>query len=50
MSADAGQAPAAPPSVAAALRMARAAVDYLNTPDAAAIDGMACGEVLVALG
>jgi hypothetical protein len=50
MSADAGHAPAAPRSVAAALRMARAAAGYLNTPDAAALDGAACGEVLVALG
>src|SRR5262252_5621898 len=50
MSADAGLAPAAPRSVAAALCMARAAVDYLNSPDAAGLDGIGCGEVLVALG
>jgi hypothetical protein len=40
----------APESVAEALGMARAAVDYLNTPDAAVLDGACCGEVLVALG
>jgi Domain of unknown function (DUF222) len=40
----------APQSVAEALGMARAAVDYLNTPDAADLDGAACGEALVALG
>ena len=39
-----------PQSVAAALRMARAAANYLNAPDAAALDGTACGEALVALG
>src|SRR5215471_11798196 len=50
MSADAGLAPAAPRSVAAALCMARAAAGYLNSPDAATVDGTACGEVLVALG
>src|SRR5215469_2477233 len=50
MSADAGTAPAAPQSVADALAMARAAAGYLTTPDAAALDGIACGEVLVALG
>src|SRR5215472_9968525 len=46
----AGCSPAAPTSVADALAMARAAAGYLNTPDAAALDGSACGEVLVALG
>jgi len=40
----------APQSVAGALDMARAAVDYLNAPGAAVFDGAACGEVLVALG
>jgi hypothetical protein len=30
--------------------MARAAAGYLNTPDAVSLDGLACGEVLVALG
>jgi hypothetical protein len=40
----------APQSVAGALGMARAAVDYLNAPDAAGLDGTAYGEVLVALG
>jgi len=40
----------APQSVAAALGMARAAMDYLNAPGAAVFDGAACGEVLVALG
>jgi hypothetical protein len=50
MSADAGHAPAAPRSVADALAMARAAAGYLNTADAAALDGAACGEVLVAVG
>ena len=30
--------------------MARAAVDYMNAPDAAGLDGTACGEALVALG
>ena len=30
--------------------MARAAVDYMNAPDAAWLDGSACGEALVALG
>jgi Domain of unknown function (DUF222) len=40
----------APQSVAGALGMARAAVDYLNAPDAAGLDGASCGEVLVALG
>jgi hypothetical protein len=50
MSADAGLAPAAPQNVADALAMARAAAGYLNSPDAAALDGTACGEVLVALG
>ena len=30
--------------------MARAAVDYMNAPDAAGLDGAACGEALVALG
>jgi Domain of unknown function (DUF222) len=39
-----------PENVAEALGMARAAVDYLNSPDAAALDGAACGEALVALG
>src|SRR5215468_1595246 len=50
MSAAAGRSPAAPRNVADALAMARAAACYLNTPDAAALDGTACGEVLVALG
>jgi hypothetical protein len=50
MCGDAGCSPGAPRSVAAALSMARAAVDYLNTPDAADLDGAACGEALVALG
>jgi hypothetical protein len=40
----------APQSVAEALGMARAAVDYLNSPDAAGLDGAACGEALVTLG
>ena len=43
-------APGVPQSVAAALRMAHAAVDYLNTPDAAGLDGTACGQTLIALG
>ncbi len=47
---DAGNASGAPRSVAVALRMARAAADYLNAPDAAGLDGAACGEALIALG
>ena len=39
-----------PGSVAEALRMARSAADYLNSPEAAGLDGTACGEALVALG
>ena len=50
MCAGAGCASGVPQSVAGALGMARAAADYLNTPDAAGLDGTACGEVLVALG
>src|SRR5215470_4576395 len=50
MSADSGPAPSAPTSVADALAMARAAAGYLTTPGAALLDGIACGEVLVALG
>ena len=37
-------------SVADALRMGDAFADYLNSPAAAALDGAACGEVLIALG
>ena len=40
---------AVPSCVADALRMARAAADYLNSPAAVGIDGAACGEVLTAL-
>ena len=50
MCGDAGYVSGAPRSVAEALGMARDAVDYLNTPDAADLDGAACGEALVALG
>ena len=50
MCVDAGHASGAPQSVAEALRMARSAADYLNTPEAAGLDGTACGEALVALG
>ncbi|MGA9831953.1 MAG: hypothetical protein WBQ71_12630, partial [Trebonia sp.] len=46
----ASHAPGAPQSVAEALRMARSAADYLNTPEAAGLDGTACGEALIALG
>ena len=37
-------------SVAEALRAARAAVDYLNSPAGRDLDGAACGEALVAIG
>jgi hypothetical protein len=37
-------------SVAEALRMAEAAVAYLNSPAAAGLDGSACGEALVVVG
>ena len=37
-------------SVADALRMAGAAVDYLNSPAVAELDGAACGELLIGLG
>ena len=50
MCVDASHASGAPQSVAEALRMARSAADYLNTPEAAGLDGTACGEALVALG
>ena len=50
MRVDAGHASGAPRSVAEALRMARSAADYLNTPEAAGLDGTACGEALIALG
>ena len=50
MCVDASHAPGAPQSVAEALCMARSAADYLNTPEAAGLDGTACGEALVALG
>ena len=45
-----GAAGAVPGSVAEALRMADAVADYLNSPAAAALEGMACGGVLIALG
>jgi hypothetical protein len=45
---DSEPADAAPASVADALRMARAVVDYLNSP-AAELEGAACGPVLTAL-
>ena len=50
MCVDASHASGAPQSVAEALRMARSAADYLNTPEAAGLDGTACGEALIALG
>src|SRR3984885_4071351 len=50
MCADASHAPGAPQSAAEALRMARSAAGYLNTAEAAGLDGAACGEALVALG
>src|SRR6516165_9357071 len=50
MCGDGRSASGAPQNVAQALRMARAAVDYMNAPDAAGLDGAACGEALVALG
>jgi len=37
-------------SVSAALRVAGAAVDYLNSPAVASLDGAACGELLIGLG
>jgi hypothetical protein len=40
----------APGSVAEALRMAHAGLDYLNSPAAADVDAAACGPVLAALG
>jgi Domain of unknown function (DUF222) len=49
MCVDASHASGAPQSVAEALRMARSAADYLNAPEAAGLDGTACGEALVAL-
>ena len=45
-----GGAPAGFASVAEALRAARAAVDYLNSPAARDLDGAASGEALVAIG
>jgi hypothetical protein len=39
-----------PGSAAEAMRMAGAALDYLNSPAAEALDGAGCGDVLVALG
>jgi uncharacterized protein DUF222/HNH endonuclease len=39
-----------PGSVADALRVGDAFARYLNSPDAAGLDGAACGEVLIALG
>src|SRR5215469_10442272 len=39
-----------PGSAADALRLARAGLDYLNSPAAADLPGSACGEVLAALG
>jgi hypothetical protein len=39
-----------PGSVADALRMARASLDYLNSPAAGDLDGTACGPVLAELG
>ena len=50
MCAAAGYASGAPQGVAGALRMARVAADYLNSRDAAGLDGAVCGEALVALG
>jgi hypothetical protein len=50
MCGDGRSASGAPQNVAQALRMARAAVDYMNAPDAAGLDGAACGAALVALG
>jgi Domain of unknown function (DUF222) len=50
MCVDAGYASGAPQTIAEALRMARSAVDYLNAPDAAGLDGAASGEALIALG
>ena len=37
-------------SAAEALRVAGAAMDYLNSPAVAGLDGTACGELLIALG
>ena len=37
-------------SAAEALRTAHAALDYLNSPEAADLDGSACGELLIGLG
>ena len=37
-------------SVAEALRMANATMDYLNGPDGAALDAVSCGSVLRSLG
>lgn len=37
-------------SAAEALRMAHAALDYLNSPAAADLNGSACGEMLIGLG
>jgi hypothetical protein len=39
-----------PGSVAEALRMADASVDYLNSPAAADLPAAACGQALIALG
>ena len=40
----------APGSVAQALRMAHAGMDYLNSPAAADLPAAACGQALIALG
>ena len=40
----------APGSIAEALRMAHAGLDYLNSPAAAELNAAACGPVLTALG
>jgi hypothetical protein len=37
-------------SASDALRMAGAAMDYLNSPAAADLNGTACGELLIGLG
>jgi len=39
-----------PGSAAEALAMAGAALDYLNSPAADALEGSGCGDVLIALG
>jgi len=41
---------AAPASVAEALRLARLAADFLNSPAAAEVPGPSCGEVLTGPG